>query len=100
MFSLMAAGLCWLSGNWYHARRRAADLATDERRAKEDITARKQAEERLLINEHRLRLAMEAAGTGMWEWDVTSNAVAWSPECYAIHGVREGELASSQATTA
>jgi len=57
-----------------------------------EIDARKQAEEQVRESERRLRLAMEAAGTGLWEWDVATNAVAWSPECYPIHGLREGEF--------
>lgn len=47
-----------------------------------DIHARKDAET-------RLRLALEATTTGVWVWEITSDAVAWSPECYAIHGLTE-----------
>ncbi len=57
-----------------------------------DITERKQAEQTLSISEHRMRLAMEAAAIGMWDWDVVTGAIIWTPECFAIHGLREGEF--------
>jgi PAS domain S-box-containing protein len=52
-----------------------------------DVTARKRAEEALLQSENRLRLAMEASSTGMWEWDIHTQSLTWSPECYAILGL-------------
>ncbi len=57
-----------------------------------DITERKRMDQRLREEEHRLRLAMAAAATGMWDWDVATNQVVWTPECYLIHGLREGEF--------
>lgn len=57
-----------------------------------DVTARKEAEAALRANEERLRLALEASDTGLWEWDVRTDAVAWSPECYRIHGVTGAEF--------
>jgi len=53
-------------------------------RREEEMLAREQA--------HRLRLTMEATATGLWDWDLSSDAVHWSAECYAIHGVREDEF--------
>ncbi len=35
---------------------------------------------------------MEAAATGMWDWNLSTDAVTWSQECYAIHGMKEGEF--------
>ena len=46
-------------------------------------------------SEERLRLANEASGTGLWEWNLQSNHVTWSPECYAIHGMTRGEFDGS-----
>ena len=46
-------------------------------------------------SEERLRLANEASGTGLWEWNLQSNHVSWSPECYAIHGMTKGEFDGS-----
>ncbi len=57
-----------------------------------DITEQKQSEEQVRQSEHRLRLATEAAVIGLWEWDVHTNVVNWSAECYTIHGLLEGEF--------
>ncbi len=55
-----------------------------------DITVAKQAGEALRASEERLRLTMAATLTGLWEWDVATDRVQWSPECYIVHGMAEG----------
>jgi PAS domain S-box-containing protein len=55
-----------------------------------DITERARAEERLRRSEERLRLALDAAGMGTWEWDLTSGVVAWSEEAERILRVTPG----------
>jgi PAS domain S-box-containing protein len=57
-----------------------------------DITERKAGDERLRESEHWRNLALEASGIGMWDYDVRSQAVTWTAECYAIHGVEPGEF--------
>ena len=52
-----------------------------------DITERKLAEQALRASETRLKLAQEAAGIGVWDWDVQSHAVTWSPEIYKLMGI-------------
>jgi len=51
-----------------------------------DITERKRADEKLRESEERLELALAASRMGVWEWDIGTNAVFWSPECYDIYG--------------
>jgi two-component system cell cycle sensor histidine kinase/response regulator CckA len=51
-----------------------------------DITDRKEAEQRSRANEERLALALGAARMGVWERDLRTNALYWSPECFAIMG--------------
>ncbi|HYG61516.1 MAG TPA: PAS domain S-box protein [Thermoanaerobaculia bacterium] len=50
------------------------------------------ATERLRESEEQLRLALEASDTGVWTWDLGTDAVTWSPECYRIHGLTEEEF--------
>ena len=57
-----------------------------------DLSEQKAAEREAKEREHRLRLAMECAATGMWDWDVATDTVSWSPECYVIHGLKPGEF--------
>jgi PAS domain S-box-containing protein len=54
-----------------------------------DITARRQVEDRLRESENRLVLALSAAQMSVWEWNLKTNAVVWSPEFYAITGISE-----------
>ncbi|MGE3538810.1 MAG: ATP-binding protein [Candidatus Tectimicrobiota bacterium] len=66
-----------------HAVRRALQTAELRRRL---AAHQRQVQER----ETRLHLVLEASATGLWEWNLATDAVIWSPECYAIHGLREG----------
>ena len=51
-----------------------------------DITARQQAEAALRKSEERLNLALEAAKMGVWEWNLKTDDLFWSPECFKILG--------------
>ncbi|WP_437611057.1 PAS domain-containing protein [Sorangium sp. So ce834] len=55
-----------------------------------DITERKHAEEALRENEARLRLALRAGQTGVWDWDVVTGRVVWSDEVCGIFGIPPG----------
>jgi PAS domain S-box-containing protein len=41
----------------------------------------------LEARDDRLRLALRAAGGGVWEWTLENDRVEWSPEVYAMLGV-------------
>jgi len=51
------------------------------------ILERRILEERLQMVETRLDLAMKASGLGIFDWDVHTNQVYWTPETFKIHGV-------------
>lgn len=53
----------------------------------EQRRARREAERSLHESEERLKLALSGAGMGAWEWNLRTDAVFWSPECYEILGV-------------
>jgi|GEM_PF-180505 len=50
-----------------------------------DVTERRRTEDELRASEARLSLAQKAAGAAVWDWDVRSNQLIWSPELYAIY---------------
>lgn len=50
------------------------------------------AEAALRMSEERLRLATDASGIGIWDWDVAANHVEWTDRVYELHGLRRGEF--------
>ena len=51
-----------------------------------DITERRRAEAAVAASELRLSLALTAARMGVWEWDVRTDQVVWSPQVWDIVG--------------
>ncbi|WP_088894914.1 PAS domain S-box protein [Leptolyngbya ohadii] len=60
----------------------------------EEITERKQNEAALRQSEARLRLAQVASHSGVWDWDIQSNTVFWSPEYYQLYALDPSVAAS------
>jgi len=59
---------------------------------KQDVTARKQAEEELLKSRTLLAEAAKLAHTGAWEWDILADRWSFSDEWRAIHGCKKQPL--------
>ena len=57
-----------------------------------DITARKQAEVALAESEQRFTLAMEATKDGLWDWNLQTGEVYYSPGYLAMLGYEAGEV--------
>lgn len=51
----------------------------------QDISERKQAEEKLSELNQRLALATRAGGIAVWEWDLVTNALMWDERMYEIY---------------
>ena len=62
---------------------------------KEEITDRKQAQERLLQSEDRLKRSQEIAHLGSWELDLKNDRLTWSDEVYRIFGLRPQEFGAT-----
>lgn len=52
-----------------------------------DITARKTSEALIRESEHRLRIALESAQMGAWDWDVTTDLVLWNERHFLLFGL-------------
>ncbi|MGH8595699.1 MAG: PAS domain-containing protein, partial [Gammaproteobacteria bacterium] len=63
-----------------------------------DITARKQAEEAQRLSETRLAAAQAIAHLGGWEWNLRTDDVVWSAECYRIFGIEPQTFISTYAS--
>jgi len=52
-----------------------------------DIDERREAEDRLALNEERLRLALEVAEIGQWHVDTDTGIMFWPPRVKAMFGI-------------
>jgi PAS domain S-box-containing protein len=52
-----------------------------------DVTAQRQAEARHASLTERLALATEVAKVGVWEWDMSNNALTWDSTMLEIYGL-------------
>jgi len=59
-----------------------------------DITDRKQAEEAWRVSEERWHLALRGNNDGIWDWNVKTNEVFFSPRWKEMLGYQEDEIAN------
>jgi PAS domain S-box-containing protein len=57
-----------------------------------ELVERALAQQELQHSERRLTLALEAARTGIWEWDIASGRLTVTPQGEAVVGLREREF--------
>jgi PAS domain S-box-containing protein len=58
----------------------------------QDVTDRKQAEEKLRLSEQRQELALSGANLGLWDWDVSSGKTVFDARWCSMIGYAVGEL--------
>jgi len=56
------------------------------------VEARRLAEQRLRQSEQLLRLALEGAQAGAWQWDLSNDQVVWTDETHALFGLEPGSF--------
>jgi PAS domain S-box-containing protein len=52
-----------------------------------EVTEKSNAERALRQSEERMRLATEATGVGIWEWNVTTDQIWWDARMFKMYGV-------------
>jgi len=57
-----------------------------------DVTPRKETEEALRVSEERFELAMKGASDGVYDWDLSTDHVYYSPRWKSMLGYRPDEL--------
>ncbi len=58
----------------------------------ENLRQRDLVMDQLAGNEERLKLALQAVNDGLWDWDIQSGAVYYSPQCATMLGYPPEEL--------
>ena len=53
----------------------------------QDITKQKESADKVRESEQRLRLANEASGVAVWEWNVVTGQIKWDNEMFKIYGL-------------
>ncbi len=71
-----------IAGNYFECRGRKIHVA-----AIRDMSERMLRERLLLQANEQLELAKKAAAAGIWDWDIESGRVEWSPEMYGMLGL-------------
>ncbi|MCQ8183380.1 PAS domain-containing protein, partial [Methylomonas sp. SURF-1] len=62
-----------------------------------EVTAQRQTERVLRESEQRVRLAMDAARGGSWEWELATNRNYWSDEIWELYNIPHGSVEPSYA---
>jgi PAS domain S-box-containing protein len=57
-----------------------------------DIIERHNAEDALRESEERLRLTQLRTGVGIWDWDLRTGKLTWTPELEALFGLEPGSV--------
>ena len=57
-----------------------------------DLTERKKAQEALVESKERLQRVLDASNTGIWEWDISSQTIYFSPRWKAMIGYKDHEI--------
>jgi PAS domain S-box-containing protein len=79
-----------------HERAEAEQALQDDIAMRRTVEAALQdSEARLRSSEERLKLAIDAAGLGIWDWDVEGDRLVWDDSMVRLYGVRAQDFGDS-----
>jgi len=58
----------------------------------QDISTRKENDEKTENLNRRLTLALKASGVGVWEWNLITNELIWDKQMYNLYGIKESDF--------
>ena len=58
----------------------------------EDITPRRQKDDKIKRLTERISTATRASQVGIWDWEVSNNNLTWDDQMYALYGVKKEEF--------
>ncbi len=76
-------------------RERTAELVIANEQLQQEIIEREQIQEFLEESQERLTLAMAAGNIGIWDWNIQTNQVLWSPTMGSMYGLSSNSLCPS-----
>ncbi len=85
----------WIASFSFGPIRGADGQVTGAVLAGRDITAHRSDELATQENARRLRIALEAAKAGTWEWDLATHRNTWSDETFRLYGLQPGSCEPS-----
>lgn len=53
----------------------------------QEVTERVRLAEAVTASQERMRLATEATGVGIWEWNILTNVIRWDAQMFRLYGV-------------
>ena len=65
------------------------------RQLEQEMASRAKVEEALRASEGQLQFAMRAGRMGLWDWNISTGEVTWSPGHYELLGLKPGEVKPS-----
>ena len=83
-------GLAWVVLLKQQVQQHTAELLLSNNLLQTEVEERNKAETALRDRETQLRLALEAARMGTWDWDIQAGRTAWSPGHEALWGYAPG----------
>ncbi len=71
---------------------RTRELAASNRELRRETAEHRAAEEALRVSEGRLQAAVDAAGIGLWDWDLVSGRIVWLGHHEKLFGLASHEF--------